>query len=581
MPSRTAPRSAPPAKSPPAKPPAAAPSWLRPLIVALAAIYLLGLFSIEAGDSDLWWHLASGRYIWQNHRLPVPDPFSFTTYMGTPVYAGELTTRHFNLTHEWGMELIYYLLQSHLGFPGLILFRSFLLAFFCGMTGWLAWRRSGSFYRGLAAILLATTLAPIFAADRAYLATFVMVTLTVAVFETRRGIWLLPPAFLIWANCHGGFLMGWAIVGVYSAEAVFLHFRGKPLADERKVWLAGALAIAASIVNPNGLAVLDVMRHYRDSQMQISIYEWSYPAWWPPDYYNLQVISAAAVMLWARRRVAFRDWLLFAALGGASALALRNTIFIAFIAPVILASYLPAWKRRVPVILEYTVAGLLVVWIGLGLSRGSTFQLRASDWRYPKEAADFLIAHHVTGRLFNTYEGGGYLIWRLWPQEQVFIDGRALNESVWNDYRHIAYNADYQGGKTSNQLLDQYGPEVILMNGFDFKGNVMLLAAALADPVQTEWKLVYHDAKSLVYMRHPPPGVEPLKSLDALSSLEEQCSYNFDHGLPPFCARSLGDVFMRIGDWTRARKWLNTYLTVDSEDAVARRELRQLDAARK
>jgi hypothetical protein len=501
--------------------------------------------------------------------------------MGTPVYAGELTTRHFNLTHEWGMELIYYLVLSRTGFPGLVLFRTCLLTLFCGMTGWLAWRRSGSFCRGLAASLIATTLAALFATDRAYLATFVMVTLTVAAFETRRGLWLLPPAFLFWANCHGGYVMGWAISGIYCAEALVRRIQGRALADERKVWVASALAVLASTFNPNGLGVIEVMRHYRDSPLQISIFEWNYPAWWPPDYFNLMMVGTAAVLLWARRRVQFRDWLLFAVLGGASAMALRNIIFIAFIGPVLMATYLPARRWKVFPLLEYAAGGLLVLWIALGIERGTAFQLRSADWRYPGEAADFLIDHKVTGRLFNTYEDGGYLMWRLSPQEQVFIDGRALNETVWYDYIHMAFNADYQGGKTTNQLLDQYGVSVILMNGFDFKGHVFWLPAALADPSQKVWKLVYHDPKSLIYMREPPPGVEALPPLDALSTLEEQCNYNVAHGLPTLCAQSLGEMFTRIGDWTRARQWLNNYLATDRQDVKSRRLLDQLNAAGK
>ncbi|MBZ5578931.1 MAG: hypothetical protein LAP40_20410 [Acidobacteriia bacterium] len=577
MRSRTAARPAP-------KPPLpvkrrTAPSWFRPLLLVLVGIYLMGRFSGAAGDSDMWWHLAAGKYIWQNHRLPVPDPFAYTTNMGTPFYAGELTTRHFNLTHEWGMELIYYLVQSSLGFPGLVLFRALLLTVFCGMTGWLAWRRSGGFYRGVAASLVAIILASLFAADRAFLATFVLVTVTVAVFDTRRILWALPLIFLLWANLHGGYLMGWAIAGAYSAEALYLHFRGTPLPDERKIWMVSALSVLATVLNPNGVGVLEVMRHYRDSPMQLSITEWNYPAWWPPDYYNLLVAGTAVTLLWARRRVRVADWLLFIALGTASAMALRNVIFIAFIGPVLLATYLPAWKRPVWVIWEYAAAVLVVVSLAMGLSRGAMFQLRAAEWRYPAEAADFLIAHGVTGRIFNTYEGGGYLMWRLWPRQKVFIDGRALNESVWDDYVHIAFNADYKGGKTTNQLLEQYGIEVILMPGFDAKGQVYFLPAALADPVQKEWKLVFHDDKSLIYMRHPPPGVEALPSLEALDALEAQCNYNVDHGLPVKCAQALGEMFTSIRDWKRARKWLEAYLSVDSGNPKARGLLQQLNAA--
>jgi hypothetical protein len=64
------------------------------------------------------------------------------------------------------------------------------------------------------------------------------------------------------------------------------------------------------------------------------------------------------------------------------------------------------------------------------------------------------------------------------------------------------------------------------MNGFDFKGHVFWLPAALDDPSQKLWKRVYHDAKSLIHMREAPPGVQALAPLDALTTLEEQRNYN-------------------------------------------------------
>lgn len=574
MRSRAAARPAPVA----AKPRAAAPSWLRPLILALTGVFLLCSFSGEAKDSDMWWHLATGKYIWQNHRLPVPDPFSFTTDMGTPVYPGELTTRHFNLTHEWGMELIYYVLQAYTGFGGLILFRAMLLMVFCGVTGWLAARRSGSFYRGIAACVLSASIASTFAEDRAYLASFAMLALTVAAFETRRFLWLLAPAFLVWSNLHGGFLMGWAVAGAYSAEAVWNRLRGKPFADERKIWMVTGLCLFATFWNPNGWHVIDVMRHYRDSPLQISILEWNYPAWWPPDKFNVMMVATLGVLLWARQRVRLVDWLLFAALGGAAAMALRNVIFVGFIGPLLLATYLPSWKRPAMVKLEYAAAAVLVVLIGVPVARGRAVQLHAAQWQYPGEAADFLIAHGFTGRIFNTYEQGGYLMWRLWPRVQVFVDGRALNESAWNDYHHMIFNADYQGGKTTNQMLRDYGVRAIVINGFNPQGQVQLLAAALADPSQKEWKLVYQDQKELVYMRDPLPGMQVLPSLTALDSIEAQCDFYLEHNAILQCARELGDLFNRIGDHGRARKWAARYAGLDADDPAGRARMLQLAA---
>jgi hypothetical protein len=169
----------------------------------------------------------------------------------------------------------------------------------------------------------------------------------------------------------------------------------------------------------------------------------------------------------------------------------------------------------------------------------------------------------VTGRIFNTYEYGGYLMWRLWPEERVFIDGRALSESVFQDYARILYNHDESDGLPSGEsLLERYGIEVIVMNTFEPSGGTLyMLAPALGDPNQTRWKLVYQDPQSVVFMRTPPPGVEPLPSLDALTHMETECDLHIQRE-PQYtrCARSLGQIFARIGDYPRARKWVGIYL---------------------
>ena len=83
--------------APSAKP---APAWLRPAVLALTALALFSMFSAASGDADTWFHLRTGAFIVQNHKLPVPDPFSWTTNMGEPAYPGEETTRDLNLKHE-------------------------------------------------------------------------------------------------------------------------------------------------------------------------------------------------------------------------------------------------------------------------------------------------------------------------------------------------------------------------------------------------------------------------------------------------------------------------------------------------
>ena len=99
------------------------------------------------------------------------------------------------------------------------------------------------------------------------------------------------------------------------------------------------------------------------------------------------------------------------------------------------------------------------------------------------------------------------------------------------------------------------------MNTFEYsQGLVYKLAPALADPQQTEWKLVYDDPAAIVLMRHPPDGVAALDSLRILTHMEAECSLHLQHEPRwPACARALSQVFTQIGDQARARQWYGTY----------------------
>jgi hypothetical protein len=539
----------------------AAPRYLKIVLLVLAGVLCLGLLSPEIRDPDFWWHLRTGQYIVETHSLPVPDPFAYTTAAAPLAYAGEGAVRHFNLTHEWLAQAVFYVAYRAGGFAGVALLRALLLAAFCGLAGLLAWRRSGVFDRAWMAALAAAAIAVPFALDRPQLFTYLFLALLVSILESRRRLWLLPVLFLIWANCHGGFVLGWVVLAAYCGTAAVTRGRDRSSAADRALWLWSASAALASGINPNDFRAVEVLLLYRSSPMQSYLLEWARPSLWPPPLFAVLLIAAAGAMVWARRTVRLVDWLLLAAFSLAALAAARNIIFIGFFAPVFLATYLP-WKRALPSLAGWIAALALAAGIVWGVTSGDFFELRAAEWRYPKGAADFLAAHRVTGHMFNTYEYGGYLMWRLYPRERVFIDGRALSDKLFDDYARILYNHDDSGGKSAPQLLDQYGIEVIVMNPFEYAtGTLYLLAPSLADPAQSDWKLVYRDPQALILMRHPPAGVTPLDSMQVIAQIEDACQLHLDREPSlPRCARSLAQTYAKLGDFTRARHWLGEYL---------------------
>jgi tetratricopeptide (TPR) repeat protein len=537
-------------------------AWRRVALAAGASLLLLLLFTGEIRDTDVWLHLKTGEHTLRTRALTVPDPFSYTS--GTAVqYAGEAAVRYFNLTHEWLSQVLMYLLYRTAGFPGLVAARALLLMLFCGLIGWMAFHRSRDFPLSVAASLMAAGMAFHFQQSRPFLVTFVCLALTMAILESGRLLWLLPPLFMLWANCHAGFFLGWLVLAAWCADALIGRMRRKPVPKERNLWLAALGSLAASAVNPNGWRVLEVLLLYRSSGIQMDNLEWQRPIFWEPGIYSFLLFCPLIVLLLAWRRTRPVDWLLYAGFAALSLTAVRNTIFIGLAGPVLIAAYLP--KRRwiaIPA-LALTAATLLYYDVRPAAASGNVLAFRAAEWQLPTGAADFIQQHRIADRMFNPYETGGYLMWRLWPLQRDFIDPRGLSEEAYTDYRNILANTDGAGGKSAEKLLRKYGIEMIVMDGFDYLGGqVYPLAAELARSPAAGWKLAFADSASFVFLRRLPAGIHPLDSVPALlAGLEQQCESHVQHDpRHPRCARGLAEFHSVLGNPAKAEQWMAWYL---------------------
>jgi len=541
--------------------------WLNAVLLALTGLFLLGLFSTELADTDAWWHLATGRYMAETHRLPTPDPFAYTTAGARDAYPGEGATRRFNLTHEWLAQLAMYGMERAGGMGAVVLGKALLLALLCGATGWTAARRTDSLLWGVAAALAAAALAVEFAHDRPSILSYVFAAVSIAICERGRRLWLLPALALVWANCHGGFFLGWMVAGAYAAQALV---RG---AADRRRWLAATAAtVVISGVNPNGYGALAAVLRYRASPLQASLMEWAPASLWGSPYaFDLLLYAAALAMLLSWRRVRVADWLLGAAFAAAALTAFRNGMLVGVLAPILIADYFP-WKRPLPRAARWAAAAMLSAGLVWGVSTGRFFELRAADWRFPEGAVRFLREHGIRGPLFNTYEYGGYLIWN---KERVFIDGRALSEQVFQDYRWILGSPPGDPGR--ERALERYGVAAMVVNGFEYNsGTLYPLVPAMT--TQAGWQLAYEDAQALVYLRDLPAGVGALGGSRVDSHLESECRLHVERD-PEFslCARTLADLYMRAGNREKARSWLRYYLDHPyGDDPEARRAYLQM-----
>jgi len=123
-----------------AKAPAATPVTLTPrtwrlvelLLLATLAILALYAASQDVTGEDLWWHLATGRYILEHGEIPTRDVFSFT-YAGAPWF-----------NQEWLAQVLFFDLFRRGGGTALVAFKVLVAASLFPAAAWVGWRRSGS-----------------------------------------------------------------------------------------------------------------------------------------------------------------------------------------------------------------------------------------------------------------------------------------------------------------------------------------------------------------------------------------------------------------------------------------------------
>src|SRR5579859_4123468 len=221
----------------------AGPLWLG------AAIYGLLLIVGERllNDPDTYWHIATGCWIWAHGAVPVTDPFSHT-FGGAPWHA-----------HEWLAELIIAGAYGALGWAGVVALAALGVAASLALL-MRALERVATLRLALGATALSFYLMAAHLTARPHaLAMPILVGWAAALIraraETRVPSLVLLPLMVLWANLHGGFVVGLGLAGALAVEAVLTAENRRARRDAILGWgrfTAGAAL--ASLMTPHGLA---------------------------------------------------------------------------------------------------------------------------------------------------------------------------------------------------------------------------------------------------------------------------------------------------------------------------------------
>ena len=465
-------------------------------------------------DTDLWWHLANGRYILA-HGIPSVDVYSYTA------------SGHVWVVHEWLADVAMYVLYGLGGVSVLVLLGAVAVA--AGEYVVYHLLREGGLGVTTAvavAAVLAIASAPSWG-PRPQLLNFLFVGALVAVllrYRRHPGRWIfwLAPIFVLWANLHSGFVVGVGLVVVFylgewmqarwrrmaatRAEGVGVLAGG----DLRRLVSVAVLGLLAGLLTPGTYQTLVfALGTLSSSRIQSLIVEWA-----SPDFHSLPgralmvvivlMVAGAAGVGRAQRRVD-ATYLLLGLAGLVLALTSQRhvPIFAACAAPLVgqlLASLLDGLGARpraaripTPSIANINL-GIAAVLVILGAAytwaavspRAVEHAVAASA---PVGATDYILNHHSPGRLFNFYNFGGYLTWKAYPTYRVFIDGRieVYGDAVFDQYLKVEFLSP-----DGEATLDRFGVNTIMISTGD---PLRLLLESRG------WRQVYSDPVARVYER--------------------------------------------------------------------------------
>jgi hypothetical protein len=465
----------------------------------LSVVLLLATFAFcvpTMPSADMWWHLSTGRYILQNHTIPHTEPFS-ATVNGTPWTA-----------HEWLSELIFYYAYSWVGSAGLLLFASFVVT----LAFWFAHLRSGgpAFSKIGALALGVWATIPIFSVRPqifTYLLASAFLFLLCRFWQDGAYQWLVPlPVLMIfWVNAHGGYALGLTLIALFATGAIadWLVIHEDLAITKRRLGLLCLACVACLLVvplNPNGFAMYTLpFATLKDWGNQNDIYEWQ-----SPDFHlaifrplaELMFLTVAALAL-SPKRPRPSQVLLFIFFSLTALYSMRNLPFFVLVAFPLLGEFaaLPDWKRPAwSSSLKRTLQAAAVLVIAalcakIGSERVVT-EIQREQTRFPARAVSFLDAQKLPAPLFNSYDFGGYLIWRLYPRYRVYIDGRTelYGHTFLNNFIQV-----YQADIDPRAALDHDHIRTVLVEpGSGLAGFLRK---------QNDWKRVYEDRVAAIFTR--------------------------------------------------------------------------------
>jgi hypothetical protein len=308
---------------------------------------------------------------------------------------------------------------------------------------------------------------------------------------------------LLWVNLHAGFAMGIALIFMFIAMATI----EKKWSQIKPLLITLAACLAVIPINPHGFRMFSYpLQTLSSPAMQSLIQEWLSPDFHQFRFLPLSILMLGtfAVLALSPQRIKKGELLGLLILSLAALRSGRHIPLFSIFAAPIFAEHFAAWalsKGTFGLRAQPLNAAKVMINLALLLLPGIVIVRQLVDFkvheatyesnRYPVAAVDAIKHQQLAGPIFNDYNWGGYLIWKLYPERRVFIDGRA---DVYSDAFLFDYVSALNAKPSWREQFQRFDIQTVLIEPRSS------LATLLRQDKQ--WRTVFEDAGSIVFARN-------------------------------------------------------------------------------
>lgn len=514
-------------------------------------IFIFLFWSLLAGplsnrplaDPDIGWHIRAGEQMLATRSIPRTDSFSST--MGGQPW----------VDWEWLYEVALGIMHRTMGLNGVVWLAALVMATTLTLLLWQLLKSGTGLPLAIVLMLVAEAAAAIHMFARPHIVSWL---LTLAWFialerwgrETSaawlpstpsrqkracRGprLWFFPVSMALWVNLHGGWLLGMALLAIYTLAALVESWRATEAlvrihSAKRSRAMGSALAWSAlaTLVNPYGWRLhVHIYRYLSDRYLIDKIVEFRSPDFhsWAQRSFALILVLVLIAFVERRREVRLSHTLVtllavYAGLFATRNLPVSSMLLVLIAGPLLweslasLAERPGAWSvvqhgaARIRMFaarmgeqeLELrghlwpilAVAAALVVCLDGGwFASRQIVHAQFDSEHVPVAAAEFLAHEASREPIFAPDWWGGFLIYRLYPERRVVIDDR---HDLYGTERFRDYLILTQGEPGWKKVLEQWQVRTAVLPAED-------TLASLLRELPEDWQPVYEDKVAVVF----------------------------------------------------------------------------------